>query len=608
MMLSFSKKRSRSSSPPHDEPQSKKRQCVISPKLQKKRSRSSSPYDESQPKKVPSVISPKLESKLGKTFGDIKFLKTFQKLYYPKKTLDECAQYIFDSIGLKYIRQILSYVQSEILSDVDSTNSNFSQIFVMLMNTYIQYIFEKNGGNTNLLCLFLKSNLDVKLVKTTIENGNPIFFSEMLRIKLVNNDNKIQYVATLRNDIRLQEEKFGEILIVPSDDISHPPVILGKGSYGFVFKIMGVDGEWYIVKVFENIDEAEKDAKREWSALYLIMGTHPSLQQGIALQIDRTGDFKHIIVSKYQGDIALSRIHRSRYRFNLRELVVMFIELAEGISALHKLGLLHCDIKPDNIILQQNGKDLSRLILADFGISKKIGEISKHPNLHYTWFFRDMILFLADYMNKLNTEVNGKLVHTFVEPGGLSPPMDWYAFFTTILRTISSPSNDFLGFCSKEEEEARQITIRDSCVTNLIEKMKLLLAGTNFNIQLVRSIYFVLLNKQGPEKFAEIFKSAGVQLMRDGIYDEYLKMFHDLRDNHPMIAHVRKALENIRCEDPSVDISGPIRELNDLFVKIIRDGADLSLLRVLTINTVNEWFADLWKIFKDNEDLEKTFF
>jgi len=583
MMLSLPKKRSRSSSPSHDEPQPKKGQCVISPKL---------------------------KSQLGKTFGNIKFLECFQKLYFPEKTLDKCAQYILDSIGgVQNIRKILGYVQSEILPDVDSTNSNFSQIFVMLMNTNIQYIFEKNGGNTNLLCLFLKSNLDVKLVKTTIENGNPIFFSEMLRIKLVNNGNTIQYVATLRNDIQLQEEKFGEILIVPSDDISHPPVILGKGSYGFVFKIMGVDGEWYIVKVFENIniDDAEKDAKREWSSLDLIMGTHPSLQQGIALQIGRTGDFKHIIVSKYQGDIALSRIHSSRYRFNLRELVVMFIELAEGISALHKLGLLHCDIKPDNIILKQNGKDLSRLILADFGISKKIGEISKHPNLHYTWFFRDMRLFLADYMNKLNTEVNGKLVHTFVEPGGLSPPMDWYAFFTTILRTISSPSNDFLGFCSKEEEEARQIAIRDSCVTNLIEKMKLLLAGTNFNIQLVSSIYFVLLNKQGPEKFAEIFKSAGVQLMRDGIYDEYLKMFHDLRDNHPMIAHVRKALENIRCEDTSVDISGPIKQLNDLFVKIIRDGADLSLLRVLTIDTVNEWFADLWKIFQEY-DLEDTFF
>ena len=583
-MLSLQKKRSRSSSPSQDEPQSKKRSSVI---------------------KI-----------LGQIFGNIKFLECFQKLYFPEKTLDECAQYILDSIGgVQNIRKILVCVQSEILPDVNSRNSIFSQIFVMLMNTYIQYLFEKNGGNINLLCLFLESKYEVKLIKTSIENGNPIFFSEMFQIKLVKNNETIQYVATLRKDIQLEEKELGKILFVPSDNISHPPVILGKGSYGFVFKIMGVDGEWYIVKVFE----AEKDAKHEWSALNLIMDKHPSLQQGIALQTKRTGDFKHIIVSKYQGDIALSRIRHSRYPFNLislKELVVMFIELAEGISALHKHGRLHCDIKPDNIILQQepdiqqqNGKYSFRLVLVDFGISKQVGEISKDPNLHYTWYFRDIRLFLSEYMNRFNPKINGKLVHTFVKPDDLSCVLDWYAFFTTLLNTISRVSNDFLGFQPKEEEEARQIAIRDSCVTNLIKKIELLLGGggPNWNIEVVRKIYDVLLKKEGREKFAEIFKSAGVQLTKDGIYDEYLKMFHDLRDNHPMIGHVRKALENIHCKDTSVDISGPIKQLNDLFVKIIRDGADLSLLRVLTINNVNEWFADLWKIVQEY-DLANTFF
>jgi hypothetical protein len=109
----------------------------------------------------------------------------------------------------------------------------------------------------------------------------------------------------------------------------------------------------------------------------------------------------------------------------------------------------------------------------------------------------------------------------------------------------------------------------------------------------------VLLNKEGPEKFVETFNRVGFKLTGTGMYDEYLKMFDKLRDNHPMIAHVRNVFKHVRCDDKQLDISGPMNKLTDLFVEILRDGADLSLLGCLTMDHIQQWLNRLNESFLD---------
>jgi serine/threonine protein kinase len=351
-----------------------------------------------------------------------------------------------------------------------------------------------------------------------------------------------------------------------------------------VFKIIGVDGVWYIVKVFY----VKEFAEHEWSALKIVMGKHPSLQQGIALQTEREGDNQHIIMSCYQGDIVLSKVRDSIYLLNLQQIIWMFLELSKGIKKLHELGILHCDIKPDNLILSYDSEGRLILNLIDFGIAEKIGKETRDPQSHYTWWYRDLRLFLDYFMRSFNTKMS-----TFVEPVTLSRVMDWRAFFITFLHAVSEKSNDFLGFRSTTEGEARKHMILTSCVPQLILRMKPFLGGDNRCIDFVRQIYFVLLNKEGAEKFVEIFNSVGLKLTGTGTHDEYLKMFNRLRDNHPMIEHVRNVFKHVRCDDKQLDISGPMNNLIDLFVEILRDGADLSLLGCLTMDHIQRWLDRL---------------
>jgi len=91
------------------------------------------------------------------------------------------------------------------------------------------------------------------------------------------------------------------------------------------------------------------------------------------------------------------------------------------------------------------------------------------------------------------------------------------------------------------------------------------------------------------------------------MYDEYLKMFEELRYNHPMIAHVRNVFNHVRCEDQSLDISLPMEKLTVLFVEILRDGGDLSLLGCLTMDHIQQWLNRFEESLKQLCKFKKVF-
>jgi serine/threonine protein kinase len=249
----------------------------------------------------------------------------------------------------------------------------------------------------------------------------------------------------------------------------------------------------------------------------------------------------------------------------------------------HDQGILHCDIKPDNIILSSDSEERRILTLIDFGIATKIGTISRDSQSYYTWWYRNPRLFLDNFMQGFNS-----LIGTVVEPVEMMPVMDGWAFFITFLHTVSEKSNNFLGLRSKTEDEVRREMIHTSPVARLMKKMKKWL-GQNRDISFVREIYFGLLEQKGSENFIETFKKFGIEQTNQEMYDEYLKMFNNLRDKNPIIEHVRNVFRHVRCEDQQIDISEPINKLVDLFIEILRDGSDLSLLGCLTMDHIQKW-------------------
>jgi serine/threonine protein kinase len=76
----------------------------------------------------------------------------------------------------------------------------------------------------------------------------------------------------------------------------------------------------------------------------------------------------YTVMPLYQGELLETRLER-RPAMNLEEGRAIGVGLARGIAALHRLGVIHRDIKPDNVILEGGGK----LKLVDFGVVRVPG-------------------------------------------------------------------------------------------------------------------------------------------------------------------------------------------------------------------------------------------
>lgn len=79
-------------------------------------------------------------------------------------------------------------------------------------------------------------------------------------------------------------------------------------------------------------------------------------------------DGLHYIVMEYVQGITLKEYIEKAGHLSVDMSVRIAIEIAEALEQAHLNGLVHCDIKPHNILVTQNG----RIKVADFGIAKAV--------------------------------------------------------------------------------------------------------------------------------------------------------------------------------------------------------------------------------------------
>ncbi|CEO97927.1 Protein kinase domain-containing protein [Plasmodiophora brassicae] len=142
---------------------------------------------------------------------------------------------------------------------------------------------------------------------------------------------------------------------------------IGNGAFGKVFKTIDmVTGKPAIVKMTEVTDDAANEV--------VIMKHVPDHQNIIGFldsAIDVNEKFGMLIAMEYAPNGALDdKLPRGRKNicgWSDKQAREYFVQILTGVEFLHKNGVAHLDLKPDNIMLGRDG----RVKIIDFGLAVK---------------------------------------------------------------------------------------------------------------------------------------------------------------------------------------------------------------------------------------------
>lgn len=144
---------------------------------------------------------------------------------------------------------------------------------------------------------------------------------------------------------------------------------IGQGSFGEVFLVRHRgDRNLYAMKKLQKKDMIYKrQVNHVWLERFVLasVGEHPLVVKMHYSFQDR--DHLYFIMEYLHGGDMMTMLIRQDYlredwaRFYIAELVV-------AIDALHRTGIIHRDIKPDNILFRKDG----HICLSDFGLSKTL--------------------------------------------------------------------------------------------------------------------------------------------------------------------------------------------------------------------------------------------
>lgn len=150
--------------------------------------------------------------------------------------------------------------------------------------------------------------------------------------------------------------------------ISHYRILgkLGEGGMGVVYKAQDTRLERFVALKFLPADLASVPSARQRfvnEARAASALAHPNV--AVVYDVGDIGDQSFIAMELVEG-VSLKDLLR-RERLSIERIQELGGQIADGLQAAHARGIVHRDIKPDNLLLTPDG----RVKIMDFGIAKQ---------------------------------------------------------------------------------------------------------------------------------------------------------------------------------------------------------------------------------------------
>ncbi|MFD8524730.1 serine/threonine-protein kinase [Streptomyces capillispiralis] len=150
--------------------------------------------------------------------------------------------------------------------------------------------------------------------------------------------------------------------------------ILGRGSAGTVWLGEGPDGPVAIKLLREDLSSDQELVGRFVQERTALLGLeHPHVVSVRDLVVD--GNDLALVMDLVRGTDLRTRLDRDR-RLAPEAAVAIAADVADGLAAAHAAGVVHRDVKPENVLLDMQGPlgpgGSHRALLTDFGVAKLI--------------------------------------------------------------------------------------------------------------------------------------------------------------------------------------------------------------------------------------------
>jgi serine/threonine-protein kinase len=147
---------------------------------------------------------------------------------------------------------------------------------------------------------------------------------------------------------------------------------IGTGARGSVFKARQLHLDRLVAikllhpRFHEDPNFSRKLLEEAHAAARL---NHPAIVQ--VFDVGSTGRLHYIVMEFAEGETVYQHVEQ-RGRYEEKQALRLIVQVAQGLSHAHERGMIHCDVKPRNIIVTPSGRPK----LADFGLARSIADQS----------------------------------------------------------------------------------------------------------------------------------------------------------------------------------------------------------------------------------------
>uniref|UniRef100_A0AAQ5WWP9 Myosin light chain kinase, smooth muscle n=2 Tax=Amphiprion ocellaris TaxID=80972 RepID=A0AAQ5WWP9_AMPOC len=200
--------------------------------------------------------------------------------------------------------------------------------------------------------------------------GEPSSESEPVTVGLVDDDENQEEVEEEDDDSE-KEPDYRDVTIrtdVKVKELYDVEERLGTGKFGQVFKLVEkATKKVWAGKFIKAYSAKEKENVRQEIGIMNSLH-HPKLVQCIDA-FEGKSDIV-MVLEMISGGELFERIIDEDFELTEREVIKYMLQIIDGVSFIHKQGIVHLDLKPENIMcVNKNG---SKIKLIDFGLARRL--------------------------------------------------------------------------------------------------------------------------------------------------------------------------------------------------------------------------------------------